>query len=147
MALFGLPKNEGTNDSIREAATNAINCALAMRATMTEVNGRWLGKNWPTVEMRVGIATGPMVVGSLGSQRRMEYTVVGDIVNTAARLESFDKESFVSHPFENPCRILTEETTRDLVKDKFDLEYVADADLKGKANKIKVFKIVGTASN
>lgn len=62
-----------------------------MAETLRQLNGRWQKQGQPIISMRVGIATGPVVVGSLGSSQREDYTIIGDSVNVAARLESFDK--------------------------------------------------------
>ena len=105
MAIFGVPVPRKSDAEIRQDAVNAVNCALGMRAALIELNRRWLQQNAPAVGMRIGIFTGPMVVGSLGSKQRLEYTVVGDSVNTASRLESFNKEQFSPDYLIDPCRI------------------------------------------
>ena len=81
-------------EEISQDAINAVNCALAMETTLRDLNRHWLAQNQPATAMRIGIYTGPMVAGSLGSSDRLEYVVIGDTVNVASRLESFDKELF-----------------------------------------------------
>jgi len=92
MAVFGVPLIRTTEREIRQDAINAVRCALAMEKALLRLNKQWSEKGMQMGSMRVGICTGPLMVGSLGSADRMEYAVVGDTVNTASRLESFDKD-------------------------------------------------------
>jgi adenylate cyclase len=93
--------------------------------------------------MRVGIATGTVVAGSLGSADRLKYTVVGDTVNTAARLESFDDSK---HDYsQRLCRILIAEETRILLEDRFSVRDFGRCALKGKAEPVQVFEVLGEA--
>ena len=68
-------------------------CAFAMRRKMQELVASWHFEGGPQVKVRVGIATGHVVAGCLGSAQRMKYTTIGDVVNTAARLESYGKDA------------------------------------------------------
>ena len=97
----------------------------------------------PLIGMRIGILTGPMVAGTLGSDERVEYNVHGDTVNTAARLEAFEKDTFAPNYLEDPCRILIGEATMALVEDLFVLEPVGAVSLKGKARKVGVYQVRG----
>lgn len=117
MAIFGVPVARLHEGDIRRDAVNAVQCAMAMRRAMQEMNRQWMARGMMTVGTRIGIFTGPLVAGSLGSAARMEYTVIGDTVNIASRLESFDKESFRFHPFDNPCRILLGGQTKACVEE------------------------------
>ena len=92
-------------------AVAAVDCALAMEKELKRPNTIWQRQNFPTVEMRIGIFTGPVVAGSLGSAQRLKYTTVGDTVNIASRLESFDKDLVDPDLADSPCRILIGETT------------------------------------
>ena len=96
--------------------------------------------------MRIGIFTGPVVAGTLGSAERSEYVVVGDTMNTAARLENFDKTLFPPDPDEAPCRILIGEPTLGYVGDRFETERVGDVTLKGKEHTVGVYRVIGRAS-
>jgi adenylate cyclase len=85
MAVFGAPLPDP------EHAINACRAALAMRAALAGLHARWRSDGRPCLEMRIGINTGPMVIGNMGTERRFDYTVMGDEVNVAARLESANK--------------------------------------------------------
>jgi adenylate cyclase len=141
MAVFGVPLARATEDEIRQDARNAVRCALAMREKMAELNVGWRERGLPASNMRVGIHTGPLVAGSLGSAERQEYTVIGDSVNTASRLESFDKEW--SHPEmsdkDGYCRILMSEATHDLLEGEFETRRVGSMPLKNKKEPVTVY--------
>ncbi len=68
--------------------------------------------------------------------------MIGDIVNTAARLESYDKTVLPPDLLENPCRILLGETTAQYVQDHFQLQYVDEVSLKGKVTTTKVYHVI-----
>ncbi|HEY3067423.1 MAG TPA: adenylate/guanylate cyclase domain-containing protein [Methylomirabilota bacterium] len=141
MAMFGVPVARTGDEEIRADAVNAVQCALALESALERLNHRWRERGLATIGMRIGIFTGPMVAGSLGGADRLEYTVIGDTVNTASRLESFDKELFAH----SPCRILIGEATLRYLGDRFVTERVGDATLKGKEEKIAVYRVVRAA--
>jgi adenylate cyclase len=82
MALFGVPLSHTLEEEIDQDAVNAVECALQMRAEIKKLNADWTARGLPTTAMRVGIYTGPLVAGSMGSELRLEFTVLGDTVNT-----------------------------------------------------------------
>jgi adenylate cyclase len=137
MAVFGAPVPSATPEAVQRDAGNAVKCAIAMGGELARLNIVRRAKNRPTTNMRVGIYTGPTVSGSLGSSSRLEFTVLGDTVNTASRLESFDKDFLAGQT----CRILIGETTRDLVADRFHLDFVKDIELKGQHEKTGIYYV------
>jgi len=73
-------------------ARNAVAAALAMQAVLPELNRRLAGHGWPALHIGIGINTGSMVVGDLGSRHRRAYTVLGDAVNLASRLQGLSAQ-------------------------------------------------------
>jgi len=143
MAIFGVPVAKKTYDEISSDAINAVECALDMGDELKRLNSSWGQRDISTVHMRVGIFTGPLVAGCLGGSQRMEYTVIGDTVNTASRLESFGKEG-VEHNFStNPCRILIGEATLKYLGGRFVTKRMGEVSLKGKEEKIDVYLVTG----
>ena len=143
-ADFGFPVRRDTEAEIAKDAQHAVDCALAFEDAMRQLNHQWHTQGKPTARMRVGIYTGPAVAGSLGSHARSKYTTLGDTVNIAARLESFNKDTWETNTEASPCRIyLGESTVRLLQTDSYDLRRVGDVVLKGKEQKVAVFQLIG----
>lgn len=95
LAVFGAPQ------AYPEHAEMAVRCAIAMREALYQLNSQWeqegMAERWKdmgieNIECRIGLHTGPVVAGNLGSKTRMKYAVIGDTVNVAARLEALNKE-------------------------------------------------------
>ncbi|WP_254990278.1 adenylate/guanylate cyclase domain-containing protein [Cyanobium sp. N5-Cardenillas] len=84
MAVFGSPVSRG----VAEEASQAVRCALAMRAALAGLNEDWARRGITTLDNGIGLASGQVMVGQIGSPKRMEFTVIGDTVNLSARLES-----------------------------------------------------------
>lgn len=97
-ANFGVPIPSTSPLQIKKDAQGAVDCALAMSKELGLLNRYWESRGLPNERLRIGICTGPTIAGSIGSMKRMAYTTIGDTVNVAARLESFDKEGFDSEP-------------------------------------------------
>jgi len=85
IAFFGAP-----NALENQAETAALTC-VQMQKRLQELREKWKGEGRPELKMRIGLCTGPAVVGNMGSRNRMDYTMMGDTVNTAARLEGVNK--------------------------------------------------------
>jgi adenylate cyclase len=140
MALFGVPVARTTEAEIARDARNAVRCALAMSEELEKLNQRWVAEGRPIIGMRIGIQTGPVVAGCVGSASRLEFTVIGDTVNTAARLESTRKDE-ISPPPGRCCRILIGESTHAHLGDLFEAEFVGEETLKGKVKTIRVYRV------
>jgi class 3 adenylate cyclase len=111
-----------------------------MAKRLRQLNEGWKERGFSEVEMRVGIFTGPVVVGSLGGRDRMEYGVIGDSVNIASRLESCAKERQV-----DPCRILIAEETLVHIKEHVEVEDWGPMSLHGKEQQINIYRVLGYA--
>jgi adenylate cyclase len=160
MAVFGPPLDRSTEQA-RDDARNAVDCALEMRARLAEHRERWerqcsegvrlkLGGSdgGPPVvvnlRMRIGIQSGLVTAGSLGSRERLEYTVIGDTVNTAARLESYDKDVMPGDIAAAGCRILVGQQTLDLLAGgEYLTREVGSIKLKGKEEMITIHGVIG----
>lgn len=146
MAVFGAPVPRTLEADIDQDAINAVECALAMRRELKRLNADWKTRGMPTCAMRVGIFTGPLVAGSIGSSQRLEFTVLGDTTNTAARLESAGKEVEVDDVTRD-CTILIGDATWKRLHGRFETKLVGPMSLKGKANQIIVHSVLYPAAN
>ncbi|TLY29111.1 MAG: adenylate/guanylate cyclase domain-containing protein [Nitrospirae bacterium] len=142
-ANFGVPLPRSTDLEISQDAVNAVRCALAMEQGLRRLNERWGAQDLPTVGMRIGIGTGPVVAGSLGSSQRMKYTTVGDTVNFAARLESLDKDQVAPTGQAAQYRILIDETTLRYLGGQFETQLIGEVSLKGKERPLITYRILG----
>jgi adenylate cyclase len=129
MAVFGAPQNQPDHAIAACRAALGAQRQLALRNTaLTVSHGRTLG-------MRIGINTGEMIVGNLGSERKKNYTVIGDAVNLASRLEGANKEFGTS--------ILLGEMTANRVRDTLVVRPLTALRVKGKQTAVPVFELVG----
>jgi len=139
LAVFGVPIPRTTQQEIADDARLAVSCAVAISSRLREMNQNWLARGLPSAKMRVGIFTGPVMVGSLGGTTRLEYGVIGDSVNIASRLESCQKDRQ-----DYTCRILIAEETLLHLADKFEVESWGALPLKGREQKVNVYRILGS---
>lgn len=141
MAVFGVPIKHELAAEIEKDARQAVECAIEFNRSLFELNARWKAQGLPNVTMRTGIYTGSLVAGSFGSTKRMEYTVIGDTVNIASRLESYDKT--VSTPnAQSPCRILIGDSTYHHIRDLHNTQMVGECQLKGRIEPLKIYRVI-----
>ena len=129
MAVFGAPFTSPQD------ADNAVKVAIRMQQVLAVLNQRRRTADLPEFEVRIGINTGDVVAGNIGSARRMDYTVIGDGVNTAARLESANKQL--------GTRILISGSTRAHLTERYRLREIDLIRVKGKLEPVPVFEVRG----
>jgi adenylate cyclase len=142
LAIFGVPIPQTSRAQQAKDASAAVRCALALGRRLVELSREWQGAGLPSVSMRAGIYTGEVAAGSVGSDDRFEYAVIGDVVNTASRLESYDKSLADPDQIPHRCRVLIGGPTHDLLDGKFVSEGIGLLEVKGKVNKVPVFHIL-----
>jgi adenylate cyclase len=147
MAVFGAPIPRVTDDEIRQDATYAVRSALAMAEELDRLNEGWRRRSLPTTMMRVGIASGPLVSGSIGGAGRLEYTVTGDTVVIAKRLESVEKESTTFEKASRSCRILITEETFSMLGPQFTTRLLGPMRLEGKNRNVGVYVLIDEKGN
>jgi adenylate cyclase len=143
-ANFGVPFARNKESEIRQDAQSAVRSALQMRSEIIRLNKGLKTQSLPAVRLRIGIFTGPVVAGSLGSSQRLKFTTIGDAVNTAARLESLEHVPQDSLTEEEPCRILIGETTHAYLNGQWETQTMGEIKLKGKEHRIKVYQVLGS---
>ena len=128
MAIFGA---FGDDD---DHPRRAVLAALRMQSLLAKLDGERAMAGKPPIAIGIGIHTDEVILGNIGSRKRLEYTVVGDGVNTSSRLQGLNKEFGTT--------ILISETTYEAVKDEFECRLMPDAPLRGKARELKFFEVV-----
>lgn len=130
IAFFGEPV------PYKDHAARALRASLDMRKALIELKEKWAAEGRPSqIEMGVGINSGEVFVGLLGSEQRINYTVIGDNANLAARLQDLTKA--YAWP------ILISESTYQQVKEEFDCELADAVTVKGKTKAVNVYKVIG----
>lgn len=129
MAVWGAPNTTGDDPYY------AVKACIEMREALEKLNELRVGRGQPPIKMGIGLNSGPAISGTIGSSERMEYTVIGDSVNTAARIEASTK-SFGTD-------LLISGSTLEAIGDRFICEKAGEAEVKGKAEPLKMFKVKG----
>ncbi len=129
MAIWGTPK--GTDQD----TNHAVKACLEMRQALAELNAKRIARGEQPLMIGMGLHTGEAISGNIGSEERMEFTVIGDTVNMASRIEASTK-AFGSD-------LLLSEDVANEVKDKFLLAVCGSTKVKGKAQAIKLYKVNG----
>ncbi len=131
MALFGAPI------AVEDAPQRAIRSALAIQREMTRFSNRLKSESGiGPIRMRIGINTGPVVVGSLGNDLRVEFTAMGDTVNLASRMEGLAE----------PDTIYVTEETFKLTEGLFRFEALGERQVKGKKAPVKAYRVIAPST-
>jgi adenylate cyclase len=128
MAFWGAPSSQPDH------AARACRTALAMTRRLEQLNLRWHSRGVPRMEIGIGLNTGPMWVGNMGSQVRFDYTIIGDSVNLGSRLESTNKQ-YGTH-------IIISEFTYQTVKDNFCCRELDSIRVKGKNLPVTIYELL-----
>ena len=131
MALFGAPLDDVDH------AEHAVDAALQMIDELLKLNERWTAEGRPSLDIGIGINTGPMIAGNIGSEAIMSYTVIGDAVNLGSRLESLNKQY--------GTRIIMSDATRAALPDRYIFRPLGEVVVKGKTRPVAIFEVVGRA--
>lgn len=129
MAIFGAPEDQ------KDHEFRACKTALLMFEALYQKRQQWIAEGFEQIRIGIGISSGEMIVGNMGSGRRFSYTVMGDPVNQAARLESISKYYGV--------KIIVSESVREKIKNTLtfrELDYIR---VKGKSQPLRIFELIG----
>lgn len=132
MAVFGEPIQDENH------AQNAVKCAYEMLKRVEKLHRKWAAEGKPEIEIGIGINTGEVFVGNIGSVNRMEYTVIGDTVNLASRLESYNKIY--------KTKMLISTAVYKQVKSFVDVLKIPEVQIRGKANKMDIYEVLKVKS-
>jgi class 3 adenylate cyclase len=119
-----------------ETSLQSIYCALEMRERLAEFNKRRLANNKNTIEIGIGITHGEIISGPIGSKDRMDFTVIGDVVNLASRIEKLSKQG-------KHTRIVFADEVETRVRSLLDYEELVGATYPGKEEGLKIFELIG----
>jgi class 3 adenylate cyclase len=127
MAAWGVPMY-----SEQEDAVEAVGCAVELQELVKSKDRSFFTGDASHLKVGIGMHTGPLIAGNLGSSRRMDYSVIGDTVNVAARLEGVA----------GPSEVIITQVTRDLIGDRFKLKELEPVKVKGKTKPIHIFSVL-----
>ncbi len=130
MAVFGAPA------PLQDHAVKACRAAEEIRRRVQVANEKWIVVPGRDIRLSIGIHTGVVVAGNVGSERRMEYTVIGDAVNVAARLQGVAKGG----------EIVLSDSVRSRIGDEFACQPGGAVSLKGRSQEVEIFRLVESAS-
>jgi adenylate cyclase len=144
LAVFGVPIPRLDEAGIASDANNAARCALAMERAMQRLNDDWSANSLPVGGLRVGLHTGPMIAGSLGTGTRMEFCLLGDTPNVGARLEQLGKE--YAEPGPRYCTIVVGGPTWSRLGGRFPGIRIGEVTLRGRHSATTAYRIDSAAA-
>ena len=128
MAFWGAPIEQS------DQADRAVEAALGMLRRLKVLQKKWAAKGWPLIDIGIGIHSGAATVGNMGSEKRFDYTVIGDTVNVASRLEGLNKE-YKTH-------LIISEATLEKLSKKPETRSLGEVVVKGKHQAVNIFAII-----
>lgn len=128
LVVFGDPAGD------KYHARSAVKCAYELRKKVKEIKQRWITEGKPKIDIGVGINTGEAFIGNVGTTNRFEYTVIGDTVNIASRIEDYNK-IYKTH-------ILISENTYTKISQLVDVIKIREVSIKGKSKKINIYEVL-----
>jgi adenylate cyclase len=126
MALFGVPYQS------QDAAANAVSAAVSMQRRVSQLNEELKEEGHPQIEIGIGINTGIVTIGYIGSEQRTDYTAIGDAVNLASRFEKLAQ----------PQQILIGQSTLEAIGDRFPIKAYGETRVKGKSEPVPVYEVL-----
>jgi len=151
MAVFGVPVPRQTGQDIAADARNAAACALQMADRVEALNATAGEMGFPPTRCRIGIHSGPLSAGNVGTIDRMQYSVIGQTANLAARIEGYGKDDRAlttdddGRPLD--CRILLSGATADLLGDDIALRPIGPVQLRGAQTPIPLHRLLPTRAD
>ena len=139
MAVFGIPLPHRRAEEIQQDAINAVSAAISMQERLITLNQELERSGKPTISIGIGIHTGLVIAGSIGGSQRLNYSVLGDAVNVASRLEQLNKSTKGG----NLHNILISETTFQLIKQHFSTQKIQQLQLRGRRQLTMIYAITG----
>ncbi len=139
MAVFGVPIPHTIQAEIQQDAVNAIAASIAMHNQLQRLNRQLAAEGKPLIQFGIGIHTGMVIAGSVGGARRMNYSVLGDVVNIAARLEALNKNVVE----ENPYHLLITGETLSCLGDRYAVKPAGTIQLRGRQQPTTFFAVMG----
>lgn len=134
MAVWGSPLEQENH------AIKAVECALRQLEVLRDLQKKWKAEGKDILDIGIGINSGEVVVGNIGAEKYKDYTVIGDAVNLAARLEAYTRN--VSKERNKTCWFLISDNTKRMVEHVVETEYVGEITVKGKTQAIKVWEVL-----
>ena len=128
MVIFGEPIQDINHPK------NAVKCAYEMLKKVSYLREKWLDEGRPKFEIGVGINTGEVFIGNIGTENRMEYTVIGDSVNLASRIEGYNKVY--------KTNLLISSSTYNSVSDCADVIKIKEVQIRGKSKKMDIYEVL-----
>lgn len=128
MVIFGEPIQDLNHPR------NAVKCAYEMLKRVNFLREKWLEEGRPRFEIGVGINTGEVFIGNIGTENRMEYTVIGDSVNLASRIEGYNKVY--------KTNLLVSSSTYNYISDCADVIKIKEVQIRGKSKKMDIYEVL-----